>query len=592
MPDEEFAPDAPIVAPGAEEDLTPDAPVVPPVAASAAPDDSILHRVGSALHGIKNKVIEYAKPVGESFANLGKSAGRGVNFVASMASPDITVNPIGRSIANRNLGLLRQAQRGIVGAVPYGNELVSSAPGQIPAHSDLDAAQYPGAEEAFSVVGNEMAGGALGKIAETVAPAVSNVARSFVSGQAEREVGRGVGAIEEGATKRAKAGLEKGKDAVADLVREDKGVAKAAGSDEALRPETARVHENARKKMAKAFDDFEKNHPPASPPKAPREAPTSFDEVGDDPGYTAADREGLIKQNPATASAGPVNTHETVGGATVAGPRKPSPAPLPSESLHSKAMSNLDDKIASLRKGGPNDYAAAKKLESIKQDFVSQVGAEGIDLHGLRKYQSDYQGNSFGKGLTPDDTTVKLANKAAHEAMGDTIAQRMTGKKYVDAKLAVEKRQIEAPEFEKYLKAKREATAAHRIDAAIKSREGKTPKPGVAQTIGNAVKHSATAAIFGGAHGGVGGAGLGVAGQVVAEHLPAAAGAVVRGADKLLAGIAQRIVSGSDATQAIAAARSAGVSPERIGHLVRSVARIRSLRPGEEAQANVNQPTN
>lgn len=165
----------------------------------------------------------------------------------------------------------------------------------------------------------------------------------------------------------------------------------------------------------------------------------------------------------------------------------------PADEAVAKAVSNVDQRIAELKKGDVNDAAAGKKLQQLRDEFNTRLGERPeTSASDLRAEQSAYQKNGYAKNINkdPEVTAAILAQREMSKAVGDALVEHVTGLPYEAAKAAAES--DPAGLAARLFKANDQISAANKIEAGIADRAGRvTPKHGLLKTAAE-IKHSPT----------------------------------------------------------------------------------------------------
>jgi len=329
----------------------------------------------------------------------------------------------------------RQAMRGVNNAVmPFvGNKLAAAAGGP-PEHSEEDAAAFPRAEALGGLAGalvpvpyGEIAAAAV-KPAKAAAKGLLGAVEKAGASAQERRVARAVEDIEEGATKKARAGMEKSEDKVEALARENPEIVEHARDNAALSKDAQEI----RKRASSQLSDL----------------------------YAAKDAEAAAEPLPAGLFG------------------KDAPAPRAPGVRISEPVANMDASIAKLEKGDPTERLAAKELKRIRDELAEAKGPDSIiPARELRDEQSARQTIGYAKAVPgmPDYevTNAKiLANRQASRDIGDSIVKHVTGMDYEAAKAAAAADPSSVAG--RLFKLNGEIEGASRIEAAIASKKGRT----------------------------------------------------------------------------------------------------------------------
>ncbi len=234
----------------------------------------------------------------------------------------------------------------------------------------------------------------------------------------------------------------------------------------------------------------------------------------------------------------------------------------PADEAVAKAVANVDERIAELKKGDVNDAAAAKKLQTLRDEFNTRLGERpAVSASDLRAEQSAYQKNGYAKNINadPDVATSIFAQREMSKAVGDAVVEHVTGMKYAEAKAAAaaDPSSLAA----KLFKANDHIRAANQIDAGIADRAGRVKPPtGPLSVIKRVAAHAVGPAIMGATHGPI----AGVATAVGQELLHAAPGALRAGASAIDSGIASAAPRVASALTGIGQAASGGTMLQRV----------------------------
>lgn len=240
----------------------------------------------------------------------------------------------------------------------------------------------------------------------------------------------------------------------------------------------------------------------------------------------------------------------------------------PADEAAAKAVANVDERIAELRKGDANDAVAAKKLQALRDEFNNRLGERPeVSASDLRAEQSAYQKNGYAKNINadPDVAAGILAQREMSKAVGDAVVEHVTGMKYEAAKAAAkaDPNSLAA----KLFKANDHIRAANQIDAGIADRASRVkPKEGLLKVAAE-IKHSPTGFVL--------------------SKVPAAAAAAGAAIDNRLVTAAPRAAS---AIQRVRAA-AAGGNPRAVSLLARITAGSSAGSPGSPPVGSVSTGT-
>ena len=230
----------------------------------------------------------------------------------------------------------------------------------------------------------------------------------------------------------------------------------------------------------------------------------------------------------------------------------------PADEAVAKAVANVDERIAELKKGDVNDAAAAKKLQTLRDEFNTRLGERpAVSASDLRAEQSAYQKNGYAKNINadPDVATSIFAQREMSKAVGDAVVEHVTGMKYAEAKAAAaaDPSSLAA----KLFKANDHIRAANQIDAGIADRAGRVqPATGPAAVLKRMAGHSLGPIVTGATmHSPIAGLAT-AAGQ---ELIHAAPGALRAGASAIDSGIASAAPRVASAITGIGQAASGGI---------------------------------
>jgi hypothetical protein len=219
----------------------------------------------------------------------------------------------------------------------------------------------------------------------------------------------------------------------------------------------------------------------------------------------------------------------------------------PADEAAAKAVANVDERIAELKKGDANDAAAAKKLQALRDEFNNRLGERPeVTASDLRAEQSAYQKNGYAKNINadPDVTASILAQREMSKAVGDAVVEHVTGMSYADAKAAAaaDPGSLSGRLF----KANEQINAANKIEAGVADRAGRVkPKEGLLKMAAE-IKHSPTGFALSKIPAAAAAAGAAVDNQIVArapsilERLRSAAAAGNPRAQRLVSSLAAR----------------------------------------------------
>ena len=585
-PDDEFAPapGAPIIAP-------------PPAAPAPAAPPSLLSRVASQV----------AQPF--------KDIGHGV-MEANRAVTHAIFHPVdtARSIAANPTAYAREALRGVNDNIPLANTAVQAIGGPA-ADSPEDAAAAPGVRAlgglAAAPVGGELLGGIAAKVAEKAAPVVARAVQGIGESAEARNIARTKEALELKVNKGTRAGLKS--DVVDQAIAESPELQKAAGNDAKVAEVTGRLRQNAgtaldqiytesaaaraagasdlqalSEKATAARTRANELHAAAHPElglgdemrkiDAPiSEEPSLFDlargidapvsgSVAREMGRPAFEAKQAARAEAAAKAAAEAKSAEgeafdlekqlTAQQKAVGDLTKAPPVDI------SKPVANVDERIADLKKGDVNDAAAAKKLQTLRDEFNNRLGERAeVTTSDLRAEQSAYQKNGYAKNIAgdPDVSATILAHREMSKAVGDAVVEHVTGMKYEAAKAAAatDPGSIAAKVF----KANDHISAANRIDAGIADRASRVKPPtGPLAVVKRVASHAVGPALMGATHGPLAGLAT-AAGQ---EVLHAAPGALRAGASAIDRGIAAGAARAAPALRSIGQAAGGGTMLQRI----------------------------
>lgn len=213
----------------------------------------------------------------------------------------------------------------------------------------------------------------------------------------------------------------------------------------------------------------------------------------------------------------------------------------PADEAVAKAVSNVDERIAELKKGDVNDAAAAKKLQQLRDEFNNRLGERPeTSASDLRAEQSAYQKNGYAKNYAadPEVATTILAHREMSKAIGDGLIEHVTGMPYEAAKAAAasDPTSVAARLF----KANDQISAANKIEAGIADRASRVKPEHGPMAVAKRVAHHAVAPMFVGASHGLGAGLATAAGQELLHAAPGALRAAASGTDRLLAATARR----------------------------------------------------
>lgn len=446
--------------PVTEDDLAP----LPPGFAAVTEAD-LAPAAGAAPSGnfVPRSFGEAAQQAKTVFGGIGRGLSAANDFAArALAHPIDTA----RQIAAAPGASFRTAMRGVNANIPFANQAVQAAGGPV-AESPEDTAAAPAGLGEFTGLAaapgvGKLVGGIAAKGIEAAAPAVSRAVRSIGQSAEERNVARTLEELGQGANKRARGGLNQG--TVAQAVRDEPALAKAAGHDEKL----LKLTEQMKKRAGGELETIYAKAPPTRlkpllGEKRPTAAPAAFDAA---------------------------TSEET----TIASPGRPAPPPDVHPDLVG-AASALDKRISELGTGDVNQRVVSAKLQKIRDEMIDSLGKrKDLTLRQLRDEQSAYQRNGYAKNIA-DDPEVGAniaANREASKAVGDAVIRRVTGMDYAEARAFAKNNPKSLAA--RLLKANDTVSAANRIEAAVADRAGKVqPRsglPGKLLDVAKEIKHS------------------------------------------------------------------------------------------------------
>ena len=555
------------------------------------------------------------KPLGDMLESLSNAGG----FVGHTIEHPIDT---AKQIAANPGATVRTAARGVLSNVPFANEISNSVPGASPTAPAEDAAAAPAGIGDFAGVASmpaasKVVSGLASKAIESAAPVVSSFL-SKVGGSAEsRNVGRAMEDIEQGAYKKSRAGVRN--DTVADVVRENPELRKAAGNDAKLAAATdtmkkqaadeldsiysnSRAPEEATKEAArssrKAADVAKENLHDERPLSelareidAPRAREPSLFELTraiDAPGSSEAKESAIddvVSKSKSDLAAKKTAAIDAEKSATSA----ENEASRPVDMSPSTTASYMDKRISDLKNGTVSDRAVAAKLQKIRDEFESSIGDKNaVSPQRMRAEQSAYQRNGYAKNLAgdPDVSATIAANREASKAIGDAVVEHVTGMKFAEAKAYAEANPDSIAA--KLFNANDRISAANRIEATIADRASKPPVPtGPAAAIKRIATHAVVPALVGTTHG----PGAGIAAAAIQEALHAAPGvarAIAKSTDAGLSGLAKQsyqqaikrlaeVAAKTPANQFVSAAVAAGLPRSAAEKIARTAHGSQSL---------------
>jgi hypothetical protein len=376
--------------------------------------DSVVPELLSVLDGTK-----------EGFRTLGRDA-----VSANRQLSNVILHPVDTLGDER---FRTETMRGVNNAIApvVGNKLVAAIGGP-PEHSASDTAAFPDAQALGSAAGafvpvpyGEIAA-ALTKSGKKAVGGLLGAVEKAGAGAEERQVGRAVEDITEGANKKARLGLEKSEDKVEQLARENPEIVAHARDNDALLKDAEAIRNRASDKLSGLYaerDVAEQEEERAAAARAEAQA---------NPAGSGAREKAERDATEAQARADQFRRDAA---------KRISDRPAHGVSM-AEPVSNMDASIARMEKGNPTDRLAAKELKRIRDELAESKGADGIiSARELRDEQTSRQTIGYAKAMPGmadfEVTNAKiLANRQASRDIGDSIVKHVTGMGYDEAKAA------------------------------------------------------------------------------------------------------------------------------------------------------------
>lgn len=180
------------------------------------------------------------------------------------------------------------------------------------------------------------------------------------------------------------------------------------------------------------------------------------------------------------------------------------PAPTTGGTRPADAIANMDRSIARLSKGSPNEWADAKALQAIRDEFAAKLGADPdavISTRQMRDAQSDYQRHGYARtipGMPDADVTAAKtrAYRQASKDVGDVVIKHVTGMSYPEARAFAEANPTS--KVAEFLRANDDVSVSKRIEGLVQTRKGTNQGAPhrLVQILGRNVKSAATTALL------------------------------------------------------------------------------------------------